>query len=213
LSFRISNFEFPKEVWDMSTPATPSPSLHPTRRQLDELDALMDRMLELPVNPAVEDHSAGDTAAEPTPPLDFSVAGFESYRTEEVDLTAINETTGLESPTSPSVSENPILGPEVDPSRTPFVFHSPTTTNFPGMQGYSGSLTSAHGLKDDEPPAPFWLWPIVGINRPYAAIMGRLGAPGRIMLGIGRTWLGWIGLIMLAAALAWGIFDWIHWAG
>jgi hypothetical protein len=66
---------------------------------------------------------------------------------------------------------------------------------------------------DDNPPAPIWLWPIAGINRLYDGLVGGLGAPGRILIESGRTWLGWIGLVMLAAALAWGILDWIHWAG
>ena len=43
------------------------------------------------------------------------------------------------------------------------------------------------------------------------------GNPGgnlsSFLLGSGRRLLGWIGLLMLAAALAWGVFDWLHWAG
>jgi hypothetical protein len=45
-------------------------SLNPTRQQLDELDALLKRMLELPVNPLDEGNEAEaeDAAEEPPPP-------------------------------------------------------------------------------------------------------------------------------------------------
>src|SRR5262245_21294000 len=87
-SFRVQN----REEKVMST-ATPSPSLHPTRRQLDELDALMERMLEVPVK-AAEGESREETNPSPSSPesstesslqTDFVSAGFQSYRTEEVD--------------------------------------------------------------------------------------------------------------------------------
>ena len=80
----------------MSTPA-PSPSLHPTRRQLDELDALMERMLELPVNPAAEEAKSpgaeGPTLSEAesaSPFAEFSPHGIASYQTEESDASVTN---------------------------------------------------------------------------------------------------------------------------
>src|SRR5450755_2015391 len=41
----------------MATPRTTA-SIHPTRQQLDELDALLQRMLELPVNAGAEEAPA-----------------------------------------------------------------------------------------------------------------------------------------------------------
>jgi hypothetical protein len=180
---------------------------------LDELDALMDRMLELPVNATNEGSAAGETAAESSSVFDFSTIGFESYRTDDGDSASIDSPDAMQFTTSAAADAGPSPGSDAGQSRTPFVYHSPAAPTFPGAPIFHGSLTSSRELDDQEPPAPFWLWPVVGINRLYTAIMSRLGPPGRFFLGAGRTWLGWIGLITLAGALVWGILDWIHWAG
>ena len=52
----------------MSTSLSPRPSGHPTRQQLDELDALLQRMLALPVNQAGDDVTAEiDASPRPAP--------------------------------------------------------------------------------------------------------------------------------------------------
>src|SRR5438874_8706130 len=53
----------------MSNPGSPQPLTpeHPTRQQLDELDALLQRMLALPVNPA-EGEQARPVEPAPPPP-------------------------------------------------------------------------------------------------------------------------------------------------
>ena len=164
----------------MSTPAPPSPSLHPIRRQLDELDALMEQMLELPVNP-VEDGSTNSPSlesAETSPFEGFSPNGIISYHTEDS-----NDERRMKKEASQGVIPSSIPHP-----------------------------SSIRG-DDAGPPPPIWLWPVVAMNRVYDALMGGLGTPGRVMRGTGRVWLGWIGLILLATALAWGLFDWLQWAG
>jgi hypothetical protein len=187
----------------MSTPSPSSPSLHPTRRQLDELDALMEKMLELPVNPVVEQvqHPGSEEPASPPPdgasalgdsPLgEFASHGFVSYRTDENDASV----------TSPAQA-------------MAFHFAEPklAVVNPVSPNRIVIARTSA-GLADDGPPPPLWLWPVAGINQMYDALMGGLGTPGRIMRGTGRKLIGWIGLLLLAAALAWGVLDWLQWAG
>src|SRR5262249_4640333 len=92
-----------------------SPSLHPTRRQLDELDALMDRMLELPVDSTAE--ATNEAATDSQAPSDssndafagFTSPGFASYMTENETLKtgssdAFNFSTAIENPAS-SASE------------------------------------------------------------------------------------------------------------
>ena len=163
----------------MSTPV-PSPSLHPTRRQLDELDALMERMLELPVHGSEEDIK--QNAAEPSEPSaePFAELAFPSnisYHTDEV-VSAEGE----------------------------FKF-----ANEPGRPHTTVSLPAGSTAVDYGPPPPMWLWPVVGVNRIYDGLMGGLGRPGRAVGSKLRPLLGWIGLLMLAAALAWGILDWLHW--
>ena len=203
----------------MSTPVSSSSSLHPTRRQLDELDALMERMLELPVNPAVEE-AKSPGAGEPTlseaenasPFAEFSPHGIASYQTEESDASVTNSEGALLSSTLGK--ENGISSVQYSTGQSPFRFTEPTslTVNRGTASKIAFTRTSA-GVADDGPPPSLWLWPVVGINQIYDAVMGGLGSPGRIMRGTGRAWLGWLGLLMLTAALAWGVFDWLQWAG
>jgi hypothetical protein len=173
----------------------------------------MERMLELPVNTAEGESAAGDRAAESSPFADFTMGEFESYRTDEGESPAVDSASAFDfsSPASVDVPANLATGEDYDGASG---ISSPAANAAPAAATIqSGSLVSSPGSVDDDPPAPIWLWPVVGINRVYDGVMGLLGGPGRVLLGIGRTWLGWIGLIMLAAALAWGILDWIHWAG
>src|SRR5262245_17599335 len=62
----------------MSTSVSPrSTAVHPTRQQLDELDALLQRMLDLPVNqpdePAPPEPAAAPPAPEFRPPVSDSI--------------------------------------------------------------------------------------------------------------------------------------------
>jgi len=181
---------------------------------LDELDALMERMLELPVNTAEGESAANDNSAESSPFADFTSSDFESYRTDDGDPMAVESASAFvfSSPASVDVGTDPTTAGTQDANSrrltSPLASASPDASTITG-----GSPVSSPGSVDDDPPAPIWLWPVVGINRVYDGVIGLLGGPGRVLLGTGRTWLGWIGLIMLAAALAWGILDWIHWTG
>ena len=205
----------------MSTPVSSSSSLHPTRRQLDELDALMERMLELPVKPAGEEAKT-PVCEEPTflaaesasPFAEFSPHGFASYQTEESDASVTDPEGAFQLRSSNSAQENGVSLVPPSNGQSPFRFAEPTSlpVNHGAESKIAFTRTSA-GVADDGPPPSFWLWPAVGINRIYDAVMGGLGSPGRIMRGTGRAWLGWVGLLMLAAALAWGVFDWLQWAG
>ena len=95
--------------------SAPSSSLHPTRRQLDELDALMERMLELPVNPAAEEvrRPASDEPTLPQPedaaPLgELASHGFVSYRTEENDASVMTH----QSPFHFTVAKSAVVNPD-----------------------------------------------------------------------------------------------------
>jgi hypothetical protein len=162
----------------------------------------MERMLELPVNsegPEAKSLASAEPVlsepAEVSPFAEFSPLGIPSYQTGESDASAADM---------------------IPPSngQSPFRFAEPTSIAANGGTGNRivVSGTSTH-VADDGPPPPVWLWPVVGINKIYDALMDGLGSPGRIMRRTGRAWLGWIGLLMLAAALAWGVLDWLQWAG
>jgi len=192
-----------------------SPSLHPTRRQLDELDALMERMLELPVDSTAEKGKEATTESESVSDSSantfagFTPSGFASYTTDESDPLPVGRSSAFD---FSSATESP-ASPTAERERTsPFAFQ-PTDQLSTGVANPGASYTPSADSDADHAPAPVWLWPLAGINGLYDTLMGGLGSPGRFFLETGRAWLGWIGLVMLAAALAWGILDWIHWAG
>jgi hypothetical protein len=192
-----------REVLVMSNPAPTSPSLHPTRRQLDELDALVDRMLELPVKPGEEEakNSVNEDAILPDPAgaavfAEFSPHGMASYHTHETEPSTVDSPGAFQFTSSDSAKRTSGSSALVRNGQSSFKVAHPTS---------SGT--------DDSPPVSIWLWPVVGINQTFDFLMGGLGNPGRIVRGTGRIWLGWVGLLMLAAALAWGVLDWLQWAG
>ena len=208
----------------MSTPAPSSPSLHPTRRQLDELDALMERMLELPVNPDGEanqptsEEPAISASADASPFSEFSPHGIASYQTEEGAgaVTAARGEFSFGSSSSGTETGIPAIpaSPQARmPNRGSKIEKAAASGRDPQSSILDPRRSHAGGTAGDEPPPSLWTWPVVGINRIYDTLMSGLGTPGRMMRGAGRAWLGWIGLLMLAAALAWGVFDWLQWAG
>ncbi len=196
----------------MSTPAPPhSPiSLHPVRQQLDELDGLLQRMLELPVEPA--------DSADPSRPQ-----SWEKEREGDVEASgnsALLESSGPEPGSSQSTS----------PLFSDFQFtlsdHGPETVaaSLPASsprlgQGWDGGRESAGQPQSSLPQADeweertsIWLWPLVALNRMADACLGRLGRPGRWWQGTwGRACLGLMGLLLLTGALLWGILDWMQW--
>lgn len=165
----------------MSIPAPRRPAGNatpePTRRQLDELDALLQRMLALPVDPLEE--------ASPAPLSD----------SQEMAV---------------ALAEPPAFAP-------------------PPVTSELGSGTRERsGVPRSEPPLPsleelvsplprrqrpaLWLRPLVWGNRAFDRCAGSLGPPGRWVSGqTGRTVLGLLGLLCLAAATALVAMDWTGW--
>src|SRR5262249_53439127 len=51
--------------------------------------------------------------------------------------------------------------------------------------------------------------PLVWLNQRFDTGVARLGPLGRWLQGpSGRSFLGWAGILLLASAVAWGLFDW-----
>jgi hypothetical protein len=56
------------------------------------------------------------------------------------------------------------------------------------------------------------LGPVLWVNRTFDRGTEWLGRPGRWLRGHhGRTFLGWLGISLLALALAWQLLAWIGW--
>jgi hypothetical protein len=210
LGFRDSDFGLTTipGVLFMSTPAPPhsTNSLHPVRQQLDELDGLLQRMLELPVDPVTENS--------PTPTLAHPWGEGKQGPVEANGNPVIVETSRVEM-TPP---ENGLA----DPSFSHFQFQlsdsgsqTVAATDFTGL----GSRPAADPRKPPpqteewEEEISVWLYPLVALNRAVDWPLFRLGRPGRWWLGAwGRTCLGLMGLLFLVGAFVWGILDWMQWS-
>jgi hypothetical protein len=175
----------------MSTPAPPPAPTDPLREQLDELDALLQRMLELPVNPAdgeLPPPAARDPLpppsplSDPRPPL-YAPVEFRPDEPSRPSAVAV-----IESPRPPTVA--PSLRAEPPPA--------PVKVPLPELAR--------------RPSPPLVLWPLVGVNRLFDRAVSRLGFAGRWMKRPwGRALLGWLGLLCLAAAGVLLLLDWIGW--
>jgi hypothetical protein len=169
----------------------------PTRQQLDDLDALLQRMLALPVNPTDEPAvpafseppaPAGNMILSdplaPAPPRPTAAAPvpWQTVPTDPVPLPLLN-------PVPPAERRAPVLPP---PARV---------------------LSPRQALIASRPPAPPpLLRPVLWLNRGFDGLALSLGTPGRwLRRPAGRTLLGIAGLALLAAAVALVLFDRIGW--
>lgn len=221
----------------MSNPMPPRPPAHPTRRQLDELEALMQRMLALPVVPLDDEPTPGveampalkPSATAPLPDaFPTPVAPSSSLAGIELDLPDL--------PPEPQKESGP--SPAESPTAWPAVGHYQTHLREEGMPGTETVQAMqptpvVHEDKatflmptppPDATPDPDWMLvqrrrrPRIGMrlvvrcNRMYDRWAYRLGPTGRwLRQPQGRALVGWTGVLLLASALAWGVLDWMGW--
>jgi hypothetical protein len=173
----------------MATPAS-----QPTRQQLDDLDALLQRMLALPVNSAEEP---------PPPPEPESALRYpEPFSAPAGNVILSDPEMPLPEPPAPSLRPVPALSeplplPVVNPVK-------PSERRGPVLPAVDPSRSPLEALAASRPPRPsFLVRPILGLNRFFDALLLGFGGPGRWLRGaFGRTLLGLIGLLLLAAAVA-----------
>jgi hypothetical protein len=201
----------------------------PSREQLDELDALMERMLALPIDPPEEIPLA------PGSPV-AATAINESTRPEEE--TPESKIQGSRGPQAAAASNSAALGEEelvpvqVDPSAEETLFGMPRFLPLPTKQWdqpeEQGEGTDPLALfrqqAEPRPPdqntwvaaaiqsgqlrTPGVLQPLVLLNRGFDWLLGFVGPPGRALKGdLGRWFLGLAGLALLAAAVTWATLE------
>jgi hypothetical protein len=183
------------------TPRRRSRPPGPSRQQIDELDALLERMLALPVNAtdepaAVPAPAPVAVAAAPALPLESPPA--EAPAAEHLPLAAT-----LIPPVSP-----PLPPPSVNPPHLVVPMQSSTAP--PAAAALPRRLTPPNYRRVAR--VPLSLRPLVWLNRGFDRWTMRVGTPGRwLRHSSGRALLGWTGLLLLAAALGIVAFDWIGW--
>jgi hypothetical protein len=192
------------EVASMSSSKRTADAPNATRQMLDELDALMERMLSLPVN----------DGSEPPPPALAAT------------LTVVPETEGdgVQPPSLQKIrsmrrarQEEPTYRTEVE---------APPSEARPPVWDRSEPMPPDEEILPplaDRPPTPSksytdqrrswgsWLYqPLIWINQVYDRSTQWLGPMGRWLRGTsGRMLVGYVGLILFCLALAWGLRDWI----
>lgn len=180
----------------------------PTRQQLDELDALMQRMLALPVHQAEEDSCKSlaveigltpATSSNPAPSVDHVTAA-------EHDTPYSQEFAFGDDP-DPSPEGSPI-GDQAQPD---------TAAHFPILvaprwitRGAPRALVDTHARPEPvqksvaKDPVPWWLAPAWCLNWLFEALTCRLGPVGRAMQSpLGRMVLGTLGILSLLSAVGW----------
>ena len=170
------------------------PTPQPTRQQLDDLDALLQRMLALPVNQAEEPPESPSLAAL-TPPAGNVILDESPPPRSPIPLPR--------PPAPPLMSVPlPLLNPVPPAERRPPVLPSPDRP-----------MSPRQGLIASRPPRePLLLRPLLGLNRLFDSVALGLGNPGRwLRRPAGRTLLGLVGLFLLAAAVTFLLLDRIGW--
>lgn len=206
-------------------PTQDTTGLHATRQMLDELDALMERMLALPIN-ETED-AASPTPALPTPaapppappplapkltllqvpvedpPLDPAHAG-----TNPSHLPTLTASRSAALAAPPPVPELPPL------PQTPAVAPVPLSDRVvpPPAQPSADDLL-AEVPEPDDSYVSWFILPLLWGNRAFDQATLLLGEPGAwLRSSAGRALLGVTGLLLLAAAGLWLARDWLGWS-
>jgi hypothetical protein len=189
------------------------------RQYLDELDALMQRMLALPVNPPTDaeaGHPQEATATEPP-----SVREDPEQKTGRADSPA--EPTGklfLPAESDPTIDilqagprgvdpDQPLTSPAGEGERK----QEAGPVAGPPRLGPPGTNAPGLARRFRATPAPYWLRPMLLINRAFDRCTGWFGPPGRwAQSQEGRSLLGWIGIALCGAAVTWAMLDWMGWS-
>lgn len=176
----------------MSTPApAESPLIHATKRQLDELDSLIQRMLALPVVDVPE-----DVVAPPEPQADAEPVAEPEMQQQEPAPDSPQEV--------PLASEQP---EEPLPPSVAIAMQLPTVETRPVTDDFQEEVEPPEELP---PSRPWVVWPLLPFNWFFDVATLPLGPAGRWLRGEqGRTLLGFTGLALLLAAVVVGVLDWV----
>jgi hypothetical protein len=218
----------------MSTPLPPqqgTPGPNATRQLLDELDVLMQQMLAVPINDLGEDappqpeqnasrpEPARPPAPEPAPAPRPLPELFGSR------LITVHEPSALPPPHRP---------PEALPSEADLAkaHERSAAAEMPSFPHWTPAPPAAREpvprpapaealpeapprrpLPNRPPPIPgWWVRSLLWSNHTFDQCTSWLGPPGRWLQGTaGRLLLGWLGIMLFLAAVAWALangFDW-----
>lgn len=184
----------------MSNPTAPA---SPTRQQLDELDALLQRMLALPVHASSDEARAADRNAATVSPAD-------SANEPPCATSGTNSAWALHY----KLAEGPILsGPATPRREVPVLPIQDTPLDMLNdRQSSPEPLRGEPRAADCPAPVAGWFVPLVWCNRVFDGCVALLGPLGHwLQSPTVRTFLGLTGLLCLAAAAVLLLLDRIGW--
>jgi hypothetical protein len=204
--------------------------VHPTRQQLDELEALLQRMLALPVN-QLEGENSSLALPALTPidmPPDWETADSAVLSTETARQARDHAVTAKDERVADegrSVGNGQLgMSQTADDDSAAPATATPRWTEPEESQNVGAATTNltivtrpATGERPWHLPAsarriPWPLQPLVWSNRAFDRCAGRLGRPGRwLRSSTGRALIGWSGIALLASAAAWAWLEWMGW--
>jgi hypothetical protein len=211
-----------------------------TRQQLDELDALMQRMLALPVdppddlaNPPIQQpdtisegtsapSEAGPWAAAalaPEPAIPVQVEEpHEKGDSPLEDRGTAPFFLGQSEPLPPAADPVPLPSPSERIESWGYTSRAPVVVPFAGLdspRSVEVKLGKSAGVSAENSRSRRVAWPVyplLWINWTFDRATRLLGPLGRWLRGPGgRALLGWGGLLLLAAALVWLAWDGLGW--
>lgn len=190
--------------------ATPSPaSSLPTRQQLDEIDALLKRMLSLaPLS--------GEPAESPAPAVSYpapSVREVPPPREPAPGEPVVREWRVGWPQSAASQPQSVVAWGSPAPVGPPTVEPAPVASHQPP---FAVPLAAGPAVVPGQPP-PSTVQPptslpvqlLMLVNGTFNVLTYLLGPLGTWLRGPGRTALGWCGILMLLAAAGWAVGEWI----
>jgi hypothetical protein len=205
----------------MASSGRPNRSDRPTRQQLDELDALMERMLALPVNqpegvpvpavkpPRIPSQAVESTAREASSP----VAGAAALTTPELAMPLVDTETEVPPPVqttvltwSPPDSAQGAPAPKAVQQRALIADAGPASEPQPDISAARQESHTASLI------LPRWLRILVWSNALFDSGTRWLGPLGRWLRSpAGRTLVGIAGISLVAGAAAWLLLNTWGW--
>lgn len=179
----------------------------PTRQQLDELDALMQRMLALPVHPEA-DASPEPVVLRPTPKPKEPVTITETFDFGPFAAEpAAVATAAPTEPAPPTVRIDPLF------DFSALVETPPVPTTAPAVEESSPTTSAAENYPTLVDRAPgFLVYPLLQFDRLFELTSFAFGPVGTVLRGhFGKSVLGALGVLLLTLAGVWCVLDGIGW--
>jgi hypothetical protein len=183
----------------MSNTTPNDSSLQSTKQMLDELDALMERMLALPVN-ELEDAPAFPKQVVPEKALAATLTLLQTPPPVPAPAPLI------ETPPHPAV--NPPHRPMAVPEPAPLTNEVVPPSLLPQVEALLASVPDP-----SSPPASLGVYlPLLWLNQAFDGCTLLLGPSGvKLRSQAGRMLLGFAGVVLLLGSVTWFLKDWLGW--